>query len=442
MSQTVEQKPLDPGSNDRGATQRDGAPSLLEPIRQILRPIASLRLTVVLFVLSLALVFFGTVAQKHKETFTVVDEYFYSWVVRIPFQLFAELGKVFLGLPDTTTVSGVFPFPAGKTIGWALFINLVAAHLVRFRFTWKRAGILIIHAGVAVLLLGEFITREYAVEATMSIPTGGKTNFVDVSRKVELAFVAPSEPTVEDVVVVPQSFFRKGDTVRHPELPVDVEVLDFVPNSFFEDVRANDPDGVAVSDVSGREGYVKFIPVAEESGTSTGRANAPMVRVRLKKKDSDTVLGTYTLSLWSYPNFTRRGYKFPPQTVKIDNTEYTVELRPKRVYKPYSIELKDFQVELYPGTNNPKGYASETRLEDKELGEERDVRIWMNHPLRHRGETFYQSSFFVRQDGTILQVVQNPGAVLPYVSCSMISGGMLIHFGILLTGFLRRRAAV
>jgi hypothetical protein len=64
----------------------------------------------------------------------------------------------------------------------------------------------------------------------------------------------------------------------------------------------------------------------------------------------------------------------------------------------------------------------------------------MNHPLRHAGETFYQSSFLEGDTGTVLQVVKNPGWLMPYISCAMVSIGMLVHFGMHLNGFLRRRA--
>ena len=42
--------------------------------------------------------------------------------------------------------------------------------------------------------------------------------------------------------------------------------------------------------------------------------------------------------------------------------------------------------------------------------------------------------------GTILQVVRNPGWLLPYVSCIFVAVGMLVHFGIHLIGFLSRRS--
>jgi len=122
-------------------------------------------------------------------------------------------------------------------------------------------------------------------------------------------------------------------------------------------------------------------------------------------------------------------------------------LRPKRVYKPYSIHLVKFTHKKYIGTDTPKDYASQVRLEDPSRNEDREVKIWMNHPLRYAGETFYQSDFFPKEEtrksnkGTILQVVRNPGWLLPYLSCGIVTLGLLIHFGLHLSVFLRRRFA-
>jgi hypothetical protein len=78
---------------------------------------------------------------------------------------------------------------------------------------------------------------------------------------------------------------------------------------------------------------------------------------------------------------------------------------------------------------------------DPERKENREVNISMNAPLSYAGETFYQQSFLPGDRGTILQVVHNPGRIMPYLSCIMVAGGMLLHFGIHLLGFLRLRVA-
>src|SRR4030095_8672606 len=64
-----------------------------------------------------------------------------------------------------------------------------------------------------------------------------------------------------------------------------------------------------------------------------------------------------------------------------------------------------------------------------------------NHPLYYAGETFYQQTFDEKTEKTtVLQVVRNPGWALPYISCTMVALGMLIHFGAVLLEFFRKRA--
>ena len=134
-------------------------------------------------------------------------------------------------------------------------------------------------------------------------------------------------------------------------------------------------------------------------------------------------------------------YKFAPQQVTADGKNYAVELRYRRAYKPYTIQLLEFRHDLYVGTDTPKNYSSRVRLIDPSRGEDREVLIRMNEPLRYQGETFYQSAFLPGDTGTVLQVVRNPGVWMPYVSCLLVSLGMLVHFGLNLLTFLEKRAA-
>src|SRR4051812_10054338 len=76
---------------------------------KMVKGIASLRLTVFLFVLSLILVFYGTLAQIDSGIWTIVRSYFRSFWVWIPWQLNVQFGQVFLGLPRTLKVPGSFP---------------------------------------------------------------------------------------------------------------------------------------------------------------------------------------------------------------------------------------------------------------------------------------------------------------------------------------------
>jgi hypothetical protein len=118
---------------------------------------------------------------------------------------------------------------------------------------------------------------------------------------------------------------------------------------------------------------------------------------------------------------------------------WQITLRPTRYYQPYSVTLQKFTHERYPGTEIPKNFASKITLKDPERALKRDVLIYMNHPLRYRGETFYQAGFKKDDQASILEVVHNPSFIAPYVACVVVGVGLLVQFGYHLVGFARRR---
>ncbi len=63
----------------------------------------------------------------------------------------------------------------------------------------------------------------------------------------------------------------------------------------------------------------------------------------------------------------------------------------------------------------------------------------MNQPLRYDGKAFYQASFGKGDTLSILQVVQNPGWLLPYISCVLVAIGLIVHFSIALRRGMRRQ---
>jgi hypothetical protein len=133
-----------------------------------------------------------------------------------------------------------------------------------------------------------------------------------------------------------------------------------------------------------------------------------------------------------------------PERVKVGEKTYEIALRNKRIYKPYTVHLKEFHHGVYPGTDIPNDYSSLVQLDDPSRSQQREVKIYMNHPLRYEGDTFYQADILHGpggvEKGTILEVVRNPGFEMPYISCFLVAVGMLVHFSIHLVGFLVRRA--
>lgn len=410
---------------------------------QLLKTLASLQLTVVLFALAIGLIFLGTLAQKTAGIWTVIDRYFWSWVVFVDLQPTLEFGKIFFGLSKDAKAPdwAVFPYPGGKLIGGLMFLNLIAAHIYRFRLTWKKCGLWVAHAGLMLFFVGEYITREFQQEQRMVITEGQSVNFTEDNRTCELAFTTPDAEGDEKVIVIPQwqlvEAARHKGVIQDSALPVDVRVESYMVNSTLADVPAAPAETNPATHGLGLR--FKATPKPEASGVDTDAIDLPSAYVTLLEKGTDKSLGTYLVSLWfTYDIFNRQAQ--PKQSVTIDGTTYELALRYKRYYKPFSLYLVKFRFDRYIGTENAKNYSSDLILIDPERGQERDVRIAMNEPLYYRGETFYQVNFDkTTEKTTVLQVVRNPGWIVPYLACGMVSAGLLIHFLISLAQYLTLR---
>lgn len=413
----------------------DGAP---RPIRKekhflwkALEVAASLRITVWLFALSFVLVFYGTWAQVDNGIWTVVDKYFRSGWVWIP------LDVVLLRTIDP--VPFYIPFPGGWLLGGILLVNLLAAHIIRFKVSWKRSGILLIHAGIVIMMLSELITGLYQVEGRMHIGQGQTVNYVQLDRQPEFA-VTDSSGRKDEITSVPASRLKPGAYISDPNLPFDIQVDQYMVNSGMrkEFKAAENPADrghglVLVAD-----------PLPEVKGVDPNQTiDYPSAYLTLFSKSDGKSLGTYLFS-YHYIEMPRFG---APQIVEVDGKEYQVSLRPKRSHRDFTITLLKFKFDRLPGAAVAKNYQSDVLVvpyeNDKPKKDEAfKTSISMNSPLRYKGETFYQASFSQDETGTVLQVVRNPGWLLPYISCVVVTLGMLIHFGINLLSFLQRRMAL
>jgi len=85
-------------------------------------------------------------------------------------------------------------------------------------------------------------------------------------------------------------------------------------------------------------------------------------------------------------------------------------------------------------------------LQNPKTGENREVEISMNHPLRYQGLTFYQYQMsageMVQRAGltpsSVLQVVRNPGWLTPYIGCALVGAGLVVQFMFHLVGFISK----
>lgn len=307
----------------------------------------------------------------------------------------------------------------------------------------KRAGIVLLHAGIAMIMLYDVLVGVAHVESQMRIEEGQATSFSRDIREVELAVIR-REGDNDQVTVVDDSLLRAGSTLSDPRLPFDIEILRYLRNSDLRPLRAFKPGEMPQNPATAGIGK-RFI--AEEtrpaSGTdSGGQVDIPSAYVKLKSK-AGADLGTWLLT--SFPDVVP-GMLSDTQTVTVDGTPYEIALRFRRIYRDYAITLKDVQKNDYMGTDRPKDYSSYIQVDDPKRETSFEFRVWMNNPMRYAGETFYQSNYIPAgamgtgsKEVTVLQVVSNQGWMTPYVACMIVAVGMLYQFGLTLLRFLNRR---
>ncbi|NOZ39825.1 MAG: cytochrome c biogenesis protein CcsA [Planctomycetes bacterium] len=539
---------------ETSVTQRSELTSV--SFRTLLLPLASLRLTVVLFALSLILVLAGTLAQIDHEIWYVVHNYFRAWFAWIDFQVF---------FPRDWKLPGGFWFPGGWLIGAALGTNLLLAHALRFKvaakgstlgigfgmlfagigLTWmviqsglddtveselspefcnglwhalrfalgagtlglgyaltlnyrrmaqsgtnwlwwlgaitgtilmgltlwlfthpeaqldasglrimwqlikstaaglvllagcywvfgRRAGIVLLHGGVGLLMFSELWTGLHAQESQMRITEGQTVSYAVDQRSTELAIVDKSDPTQDRVTVVPLAMLlaasESDQTLDDPALPFLLRLVKHYPNSR---TRFLQPGETSLANRG-----VGLLKVAEELGLNSGVGkqqglDVPALYVEVLSREEQQSLGTLLLSPFLIE-----------EPLELDGKTYEIALQFKRIHKPYTVKLIDFRHDLYLGTGQAKNFSSEVQLKDPQRNVDRTFKIWMNNPLRYGGDTLYQASFDPDDDRvTTLQVMTNSGWMIPYVSCMLVAIGMFAQFGSTFLRFARRKAA-
>jgi ABC-type transport system involved in cytochrome c biogenesis permease subunit len=583
------------GTANSGTANRRPASSWSESgdfVNAMLAPLASLKFTVVLFAMAIFIVLAGTLGQTEADIWQIIDHYF-----RMPGRLdaytdtplawfeaaFASIQlKIFFPksffpeMPEYAWLDYHFYFPKGWVIGALMFVNLIAAHVVRFRmqargprlvagaivlalgglltyavvhtgalgnevgvqdaawldwdaiwtltkvslaalwlaiavliirmdpekkvlriglgaaevafgaalvwlFTlgndfaldessmrilWQlikatsagvvllvgclmmfkqRAGIVLLHAGVGLMMFSELLVGLSAVESQITAQEGQSKNYSEDTREVELAVVDRSATDTDEVVVVDQRRLKREEIVSDDALPFDVKLVEYIPNS--PGLRNLKP-GEANPATAGVG--LKAIPIAEARsvGTDTNqRVDVPAAYVELISKEVDgKSLGTYLLAVNQMSTWLETEQR--PEVVTVGGKRYEVALRFKRIYRPFWIEVIDARQDNYAGTSMARNFSSDVIIHDAEGRELLKTRIWMNNPLRFEGETYYQSGFHpqgtagLSVDATTLQVVTNKGWMIPYVSCMIVAVGMMHQFSVSLVRFVRRRARI
>jgi len=259
-------------------------------------------------------------------------------------------------------------------------LNLTLALRRWWPFRPRLLGFVFIHLAVIVILTGSAVTRYFGFEGTMYIREGASSEVI-YSRNTHVVVDIDQESGS-----FPVRLFREGDQniSRHIEIGGESYRVDV------EHFQPGDPMG------GGGWGTVTLRVTDSQGNTASGTVRESM-RIR-----TTVVLGDRQVGL---------GYG------------------PVKISLPFRIQLDDFVMITYPGSDNPVDYESHVRLFDSARGiEGNPSRIYMNHPLSHQGYKLFQSSYDDDRRGTVLTVNFDPGKVPTYFGYGLITLGFILVF--------------
>jgi hypothetical protein len=382
---------------------------------------SSLRLTVVFLLLGVILVFVGTIAQVDEGLYGAQNRYFRSLII------WWQPNGAAWKLPV---------FPGGYFVGGVLLVNLALAYARRFELSKKKIGLLTIHIGLVLLLLGQFATDLLSIESAMNLTEGESKAYSEDFRANELVLIDKSDPAKDMVYSIPGSIVKHSTDIRDPKLPFALRVKkQWVNAGLVEPKGSNPPMAIKSGATDGLLQDILVIPTPPV--TSTDGRNMPAAVIEVL--NGDKPVGSFLVS-----TMINR-----PETFTVNGKEWEIGMRFTRYYYPFNLTLLKATHEKYKGTEIPKNFASRVRVENPSKNESRETVIYMNNPLRYSGLTFFQFQMgadeMAMREGqrptSTFQVVKNPSWVTPYLACVMISLGLIYQFGYHLIGFVRRRTA-
>jgi hypothetical protein len=415
-------------------------------LKRLIKIFTSLRLTVILLAFAIVLVFVGTLAQVDEGLYNAQARYFRQWLI-FGFDLFGRKIPII--------------FPGGYLIGTLLLLNLLAAHIYRFQLSVKKIGIQLTHAGVILLLVGQLVTDMFSRETQMHFVEGETKSSSESPRNYELIFTSAENANEETVVAIPGKLLTRGVEIQNTNLPFTVRMKFFWKNSEPE-FRAPMMQNAPPLTTNGVAANFDFHPLAETK--TMDDKNVPTAEIEIVGATGS--LGDWIVSDWTsdkamieaiQQNYAQQlgadmtkkivGDLTQPQFVFADGKKFTFALQPEEIRFPFSLTLLKATHTIYEGTDIPKDFRSRVQLQNPQTGENREVEISMNHPLRYAGLTFYQYQMDAgqaareagRTPSSVLQVVRNPGWLTPYIGCALVALGLTTQFMFHLTGFLSKR---
>tara|TARA_Y100001934_G_scaffold220078_1_gene261947 strand:- start:295 stop:1416 length:1122 start_codon:yes stop_codon:yes gene_type:complete len=364
---------------------------MFKEINKFGKKLASPKWVFYILPLLILLLILGTVEQKNLGLYHATQIYFSSFYF---------------------TAFGI-PFPGGYSLIALLSITIVCKLAFKSEWKLKNSGIILTHLGVLVLLIGGLFTAFTQEEGYLYIPEGQSQNKIsDYHRRVMI--IADEENILHFLDI---EDLNDGQILNLKGVPLSINVLEACSNCKI--IKAeDDPSLDSLDEDVTLFGPAQFMSIKEKELEKENETNIAGIRIEIQEEGQ---AGRYVTNFFE-------GFTKPVEYKSADKTYYFGVTREKRDL-PFSVQLIDFEKEVYPGTQKAKEYRSHVIIRDDEKDLEWPATISMNEPARYKGYTLYQSSFddTGQVEATVLSAVKNEGWLFPYISTLIFILGLVLH---------------
>jgi len=177
---------------------------------------------------------------------------------------------------------------------------------------------------------------------------------------------------------------------------------------------------LAVYSIAGMEFVIPQMPIKGSYKTISGDKE----QSSLAQLEFEVTAGGETKTIKLY------GGQFaiqPPTIFSVGNLNFRMSYGAMQMQLPFSIKLKDFQLDNYPGSNSAMSFASEITVIAPE--ETFDFRIFMNNILNYKGYKFFQSSYNITPEYEETHLSVNHdfwGSTITYIGYFLLYAGLML----------------
>ncbi len=291
-----------------------------------------------------------------------------------------------------------------------LAILLLNCMIQSIRFKMFRPSLQIFHCAFLLALIGATITRYYGFEGHMTLRNGETSNIVVSRERMLHVFVSDNVQNIAPHALQTldiDSMQGVLQTFAMPLTPYRHKSIDYTMQAYNKTL------------------HIHSVAVHNKSNEITDNLYEAVLEVSFGNETR-------------YYNLLNNGQILGAQ---FGDNLVILSWQSSKTKLPFSIQLQQFYLDMYPGSERPSSYSSAIMVIDKDLESPMPYEIYMNHVLDYKGYRFFQDSYTTdvvtlsdgttkeEHNGTILSVNKDPGKIPTYVAYGMmIFGGLWLLF--------------